>query len=502
MAVNKKTSSRNPTYEFQNDKGQIPIGGNQQDYIQRLLAMLNGDGLSQLLVQLGIDTGQMNAGETQDWNKQIMDALLQRMLQNEQRNYNKDVLNEQRIYDSPTNQLARLMGAGISRDAALQLLGGSGSGAGSGSALIADPMQLPASAIPATQSDLNAVQKDTAIANAVFGGISAVSGLVSLGISIPSAIAQTTALSIQNAMSQKALIGLQSADSVMSALENAVQVGVLSTKDVDGFSNATDALNYIQDHKDIAAFKGLFSNGSFANVYGTKLGREMFAQAWKNVRSSKDDGTILDEYIRNQKLQNTLAELQTDQIGAEIQKLGAETEAVYQDMLESCKRIAQMDAQILVLNKQGEWIDIQKKWQPKVWQAEINKTDAEINSLNTQTAINQDVFEVNHSGVPILKQKYLDDLELAAYKSATLNSPESRKQFWQAWAMEGENAHALAFMQNCYYNSVGDFATQYPETWKLSVGLKYSGAYDGIKTGTETAGAVGAAIKTLPKIIP
>ena len=469
---------------------------------------LDGSKFMQLLAELGISTGRpMSDVQQDDWNKQLLDSMLAAASEQDARNFNIKMRDEQRVWDSPTNQLARLMGAGISRDAAIQMLSGGSSGSGAGSVTgAAAPMS---SGIPASQSTLNDIQGKTAIAGVVFGGLSAVTGLASLGISIPSAIAQVTAMNIGNALNEKTLIGLQSADALMSAFENAIETGVLSTADIDGFKNGTDAINYAFEHKDTDVFRPLFENGSFANVYGTKLGREMFSQLWKTVRSSQTDGTILDNYIKQQELQNVISQLQTEQIGAEISKIGSEESLNYQSVIESMRRVAQIDANIQVLDKQGKWIDIQSKWQPRVWQADISRTQAETSGLNIENAINEDVFEINHAGVPMLKQAYIDKCSFAMYHASVLNDPHLRQEYWASWLMDGYNAHALAWLKYAYNNAVGDFARENPNLFKLMQGFSYSGGFDAIKSaaelGGDAAGVAGAArtagdlLKYIPK---
>lgn len=277
------------------------------DWRNVLYKLGTGDDFTQLLAQLGIGGINPKDAAVHDWNSELLKQILQYYLTQEQRSYDQKLWNQQNLYDSPTNQLARLMGAGISRDAAIQML--SGGAGGSGAAVPYGETGNQASLLPASQSFANDMQAKTAIANTVFSGIGALSGLVSLGFSIPQAIQQVNALGMQNFMSQKAMIGLQAADDVLGALQNAVDIGALSTQDMDGFSNATDALNYINDHKDTNAFKSVFDNGSFANVYGSKLGRQMFTEAWNNVRQSKDAGTLLDQHLLQQDLRNALFEL-------------------------------------------------------------------------------------------------------------------------------------------------------------------------------------------------
>lgn len=279
-----------------NGKSGGSSGSNDQDIVSYLQSLL-------------VNSPEMNDDQRNDWNKQVLEQLINYQLTTENRQYNESLRDEQRLYDSPTNMLARLMGAGISRDAAIQMLSGA-SGAGGAAVPYSDPAAA-AQGIAPSQSRLNGVQADTAIANAVFGGIGSLVGLTNLGLSIPQAIHQTSILGAQSVMSQKALIGLQAADTVLSSFENAISIGAMTQEDVDGFSNATDALNYILDHKDTNAFKHLFESGAFQQVYGTKNGREMFANSWDLVRHSKDAGTLLDNHLKQTELLTELKGLET-----------------------------------------------------------------------------------------------------------------------------------------------------------------------------------------------
>lgn len=464
--------------------------GNLLDFLGSI-GYKDGNLLSVILSALGINTGDMSEGQAVDWNKLLLDNQLALLSEQEKRKYNEGIRDEQRLYDNPQNVLARLMGAGISRDAAIQMLSGAG-GSGSGGLVTGDAAAFNAG-IPASQSALNEQQTKSIPFQTMFGAISALSGLVSLGISIPQAVVNVTAMGIQNALSKKALVGLQSADAVMTAFSNALETGALTTEQIDGFSNGTDALNYAFKNKDNSEFQEIFANGSFAQVYGTKLGRDMFSQLWKSVRASKDDGTILDNYIQNQRLQNALAGLEAEQIGAEISKIGTETKVLEQNIVESLARVAEINANIQVLNKQGEWIDVQTKYQPKVWGAEIENLSAQSEALHVQTDYNRDLFEINHAGVPILKQKFIDECEFAAYHAATLNSKELRDKYWASWYNNADNAVAASYLQLLYNNGVGDFATEHPHLWKLCMGMSYSGGFDGVRAGAEVTGAAGAA---------
>lgn len=438
MAVIKKSSSRNFTFEGQNDNGQIRSGGNQQDYIQRLLAALNGDGLSQLLAQLGIDVGQMNAGETQDWNKQIMDTLLQRMLQNEQRSYNKDVLNEQRIYDSPTNQLARLMGAGISRDAALQLLGGSGSGSGSGSALIGDPMQLPASAISGTQSDLNAVQKDTAIANTVFNAVSCFSGLVSLGFSVPQAVAQTALLKNQAYLSSLDINAINSAADAFSILNAAG-----ATAEAFGSTaSAIAEISRLAQNGDQNAMQFIQSGGIEKMRRNSPLVSARLGSLYKSERSSADYSREYDATMRKLEAAASLDEISYDKVVSEILNNEAMFEQIFAqtDFINTNRELLLKQADVLV--EQAELLRKQQKnteADTLLKKAEALRANAEATKIGFENQQTQAFLEGvggvtgdKHTGLDLITTSRLQSL----YQDVKILSKTNNEKYFNAKAQE------------------------------------------------------------------
>lgn len=126
----------------------------------------NGGSLSQgyadVLSQL---SKQSEAGKP--INSDMVISLLMNLLSynttQEQRDYDYRMLNESRQYNNPQNELARLMGAGISRDAALQLMSGSAGNLGSGSGAGATQMMSPvagagAAALNSSNAHNNLVQ--------------------------------------------------------------------------------------------------------------------------------------------------------------------------------------------------------------------------------------------------------------------------------------------------------------------------------------------------------
>ena len=162
----------------------------------------NDDFLSALR-NLGIQsTGDITGTDRKDWNKQLLDSYLSHMSTVENRQYNEALRNEQRIYDNPMSQLARLMGAGISRNQAIQMLGAGGSGSGGSAVPYSDPSAI-AEGIAPSQSDLNHAQSVTAKLNSGLGFVQAATGLVSLGFSSAVAIPQINMLKNQEYLSSK-----------------------------------------------------------------------------------------------------------------------------------------------------------------------------------------------------------------------------------------------------------------------------------------------------------
>lgn len=415
----------------------------------------SGNDLTRLLSSFGIGgLAPMNGSEPADWNKELLNAILQYYFTVDKRNYDRGLQLDQRIYDSPTNQLARLMGAGVSRDAAIQMLSGGSGGSGAGVPYSAethiDPGLYP------SQTHLNDVQSKTAIANTVFGGISAISGLLSLGFTIPQAVQQTRALSMQNSMSQNALQGLQAADTVLSAFSTLVSAGAMSDDEFNNMTDGSEALNYIVRNKDKSPFSELFNSGAFQRVYGTQLGRQNFQNAWNAVNGTKSDGTILENYIKSQIIQNELGSIQWNQISAEIDKLQAETSFINEDIKRVQQDILESRAQVKYLNKQGRWVDAQSKGK------EMENT-------------------VYGNSADLLSQDRINKLQLEVDKFTALFNRNDKKDYEaaiDAFLSDQRNANLVAYLKNFNYGAVQQFTMNYPGISKLCSILQHLGIFD------------------------
>lgn len=443
---------------------------NGGSFLSSLLQMMNGKYWSEeelgLFLQAALQ--QYMTNDQRVWDRTVT---------NEQRDYDWFLKQDQRNFDSPTNQLARLMGAGISRDAAIQMLSGSSSGAVvGGSAPIVSAAASPGS-LPGTPGSFD-LQKGLGIASTVFEGINMIAGMVGMGLSIPQSIQQTKSLRMQNTLSQKSLQGLNAADAVLSSLQNAVTSGAISTSDMDGFSNATDALNYIFDHRDTNAFKPIFQSGAFQDVYGTKLGREMFTNAWNSVRQSKDAGTLLDQQIAQSIAASELSHL-------DIKK-------GYTDLQYAIGELSRQDVEI-----QNLWNDVwQGNIQLEILGKELQIKTNEASRSNTEQRIYDTVMNSDRDmynapdlrglgkGAGMIAYSTWSDLYTQFNKAFAMNGTEDRKQSWEKFFLNNNEAAQLlagvhltqAQLQNVVVNPElhPNLATLYT-MYNIA---KYTGAYD------------------------
>lgn len=274
----------------------------------------NGGSLSQgyadILSQL---TKQSEAGKP--INPDMVISLLMNLLSynttQEQRDYDYRMLNESRQYNNPQNELARLMGAGISRDAALQLMSGSAGNLGSGSGAGATQMMSPVAGAGAAA--LNSSNAHNNLVNQVYNGIQLVANLFGQGVDMYSAIQSAQMLQAQNYMTQQQVGTYQQVNQITQALQNAVTQGILEPTDLEGWSNANDVYKWLIDHADTNLVKPLNNSGAISGVFGTTIGREMFNKHWQQMRDSKDAGKLFDNFVRQQ-------ELDTEMRGFDVSK--------------------------------------------------------------------------------------------------------------------------------------------------------------------------------------
>lgn len=445
---------------------QNTIDANFSDILNRITKSgSSDDDLLNLLNKFGIDQDAgLTGSQRDDWNHQLLTTLLNYILEKEKRGYNESMRDEQRIYDTPTNQLARLMGAGISRDAALQMLG-------EGSEPIQTEGATAAEGVAPSQSALNGMQRVLAPVQTALQAIGCVGNLVSLGFSIPQAIMQTNLLQAQNYMSQKQIAAFNGVNAVTNAIQTGLDAGILSQADIDGWSNANDVQKWMSDHADSNLVKPLAANGAIQSAFGSTIGREMFNNHWKQMRESRDAGIVWDEFVRQQRLNTLVQELNIEKISAEVANIDADT--FFKDA-----QTQEAFARICLIDEQTEGQDL------------INQGQEYTNGMLRME------FELNESGFPMLKDCYLNELKDQVTKWSLISDPDVRVKRMTAWITEEDNKYKAAYVEQLRLTASGDFRARNPRLMELVDAFAYCGAGQALSQVTQSSGS---ALSTLWK---
>lgn len=228
----------------------------------------------------------------------------------DQRKYDWSLTQDSRVYNSPTNELARLMGAGISRDAALQIMsGGATAGAGVGSSGVASPVASPVAGAGAAA--LNSSNAHANLMNNIYGGINTglnvLSTLTQAGLSVAEAVPQIQMLQAQQYMSQAQLGAFQDVEQVTQMIQSLQNTGMLDKTDLDKISNGNDLVDYLKKvAPDNDWVNHLVKSRPYQNMLGSQFGRQRFNDWWKSMRDTRDAGTIYDEFVHQQRLKTLL----------------------------------------------------------------------------------------------------------------------------------------------------------------------------------------------------
>lgn len=445
---------------FPTDKGS-GHSGSRQTWVHRpngidstyadLLGNNANDEFSQFLANLGIGQQKGLTGtQRDDYNKQILDTMLNYFMTRENRAYNESMRDEQRLYDSPTNQLARLMGAGISRDAALQFLG-------QGSEPIQSEAAVAGEGIAASESANNGLNQALAPIQTAADLIGAVGSLVGLGFSIPQAIQQTQFLRTQNLLSSQQLQGYSSASQAFGILNS---IGASA----ESFGSASNAIKAIQE----AAASGNTDSQSFIANGGMQqmLGSSYFASRalsdlYKSERSSSDYDRSFGLFVEQQE--------------AEIDFKKADKQRVVQSVLNMQGELDEIRAQTDFINEQKGMI----KYSINVLQAQAKLLDqqgkteaarrlqikAETLQTNLQNQYTQGVY--NSETVDPVTGERVSGLDAMTH-SAAVSAYNDLKKFvyaknqriWEkelnALAMNYDRMYNVALLNNAYTQGVLD----------------------------------------------
>lgn len=269
------------------------------------------DGFLQWLASQGFG-GSSDPGDA--WAKDFNNFIMQKMVEygqlKEDRAYNRSLQLDERTYNSPTNQLARLMGAGISRDAAIQLLGGAGGSGGSGV-----PYSQPFGSGDATapsQSKLNDVQAGTSIANSIFDGASALLSLTSFGLSVPQSLSQINMQRNASFMSDQQRQAYEAASGAFQIINAA---GVPNSSEVFGSIGSTLAtLQSLAESGNMAA-SSFLQNGRGQLLQQTApFSSPMLSKIYQDERSAGDYALDFDTALGLMRSETELNKINRDKI--------------------------------------------------------------------------------------------------------------------------------------------------------------------------------------------
>lgn len=466
-----------------NDLNLFQILQGKTDRFSDMLVQNAGDNpWAQFLASQGIfqgDNEYMSSGQRADWNKQILDTMLKYYQDLEERQYTQGVLNEQRIYDSPTNQLARLMGAGVSRDAAIAMLSGQGN-----SPTVAQGVEAVPGTSP-TESLNNEMQRKLGIANAVFSGIDCLSSLVGLGFSVPQAIYQTSLLRGQAFLQKKDLDALQSTDDAFSIL-NAAGAGA------DAFGSASAAIGAITDlakHGDVFAAQ-FIQRGGISKIRGNG---SLASNRFRTLGASEKDfeynaGRYLaemDMYAANK----AFTEMNTQKVAQEIENAKAEyseicaqTVFIEQNTLTIQKQAEVFENQAKLLEKQGRTED-SKAYLTKAQGLRQKLENDEVSALHNASMpaleySNGENTVVQRSGLEWMTFDALNKIVSEGLLSAKQTNPDYLNAVYHRMFSDADAITQANALQALKDKAGIEFFTKYPQQAELYTALEKCHAYD------------------------
>lgn len=250
-----------------------------------------------------------------------------------------------------------------------------------------------------------------------------------------------------------------------NAIQTGLDAGILSQDDIDGWSNANDVQKWMSDHADSNLVKPLVANGAIQSAFGSTIGREMFNNHWKQMRESRDAGIVWDEYVKQQRLNTLVQELNTEKISAEIANIDADT--FFKDA-----QTQEAFARICLIDEQTEGQDL------------INQGQKYTNGMLRME------FELNESGFPMLKDCYLNELKDQVTKWSLINDPDVRAKRMTAWITEEDNKYKAAYVEQLRLTASGDFRAKNPSLMELVDAFAYCGAGQALNQVTQSSGSV------------
>lgn len=408
-----------------------------QSLASRMANLGNTDLLNMLRLLLtawSIDSSEFGI----DQQNKYIDMLLNQHEKKEDRQYSEDWRDNERDYNSAQSQLSRLMATGMSRDAAMKLIGAGGAGSGGSSAVPVTstlPSGLGSSAIDYANMKIN---DRNSWANIVLQSFTTAANLVSAGFGINSSFAAAKNTMTSTKLLEQNSDAMMQSGSVMSTIQNAISQGYKPTS--DDLSTLDNARSWLQSINatgslgaDIAsAIQTLETNGSnnpfFAGAMNTAF-RDYHDTA--NVKRMNDANyDNLQGQITLQGVQKDLLLKQTDELDSVIDKNLAEVMLIHQNAAKVQKEMQQIDALIALTDSQK------------------NATDTETERLRQDIDMNQPKVDAYKQSAADLADGYRKEILSLCNKWSTMAEEDVMRSMAETIRNDAMAAQYLATFHN------------------------------------------------------
>lgn len=400
------------------------------------------------------------------WLQVINQRNYDRALTKDQRAYEESRLADERSYNSPLSQLGRLLGTGMSREKALQILGSANS---SGSAVgVSSPVQNT----PATTSDISSNMREHATRSAQMIFNTALS-LINMGFSGVRGLSQS-ALDAANteAINQRNNANRLSGQ-FSSVLNYASSRGLVDFANQD-FDSAVSSLQGITSEQDSSIYDYMHSPNGFNNLISAPLGRETASQMYQSRYGSKRSLAELQNMYASARCQS----LDADLIAANIDYQNANIQKLFED-------IQTIDIQQENLKLEGSNLRLEGD----LLSSQIALTDSQNEKVRAETKDTLSRAEMSRIAARRMGLT-ADDLDSTAIAQASRllqiaqqeGSPEVMSQALDEILHNAEYRNSLAAFNVVRINSLDDIKSSDPDMYDTM--LQWSMMYDEMHLGS------------------
>lgn len=283
-------------------------------------------------------------------------------------------LKEQRDYDKPSAQLARLMQTGMSRDAALQLLNGSGGSGGSGGS----PLIGASAPLVPSESELRGAQRADAISNIVINSLNTLANLANVGAQIPIYMQTAEGMAYQNQVQQQIMSAQESINQCYGVIQQALNDDVVKGELKEFVGNRSNTEKAVEGlaKRGFQPAIDFINNGGLKSLRDNAYSAGVAEQMYYNLARPE-------QYMTDSFMQNRM-----NQINYELSKINIDE--VAQGILESYSRIENLLADTENKRVNTLFTEFQTLRGNALLPLEKKQAQANIGFTRSQTKLNYD----------------------------------------------------------------------------------------------------------------